>query len=409
MNLTYYQKVCIVMLYGWLMLYATRMVLSPCLPLIMNEFSLTYAAGGFLFVVYFYAYVAMQFLGGLIGDRVGRKKVLLVGTAFWSFISLLTGFSKTLWELFTYRLFLGVGQGAHFGNDRAIVSAYTPKGKEGMGQALSMTGMGVGMALGMALGGLLGQTYGWRLAFVILSFPAILCAFLVAKFIREPSRPALSAEIGQENRIRYAAFFRNRDLLLLYASNAMNMYNHWFLATWVPTVMVEVGLGELGTASMYASLFGFSAVPGLLLLGALSDKMAKRGMGRKALISIAFASVTFLTILAAFAVEARASTSVMALLMVLEGLFIWGFYAVTYSLTSTIAPPLGYGTVFGLINAVGFTSSIVAPWLTGMIRDTTGSFALCFYTAALPPALGCLFALFIRPPFRLKPEIPVQA
>lgn len=373
----------------------------------MGEFGLTYEIGGFLFAIYFYPYVVMQFLGGFVGDRVGRKKVLLTSTIFWSLISLLTGFSKTFWEAFVYRLILGFGHGAYFANDRAIVSAYTPKEKGGVGQAVSLTGAGIGMALGMGLGGLLAQSYGWRLPFIVLSLPAFFGGFLIAKFIKEPPRLATFAQREGKNRIRYTVAVHSRDLLLLYVSNAMMMYAYWLLGAWFPVIMVEAGIKELGTASTYASLFGFSAVPGLLLFGTISDRMAKRGIGRRFLMSLTFVFVTLFTLLIAFAIGTYASTLIITVLVILEGFFIWGFFSVLHSLVADITPPVIHGTVFGLLNTIGFMSSIIAPWLTGMIRDVTGSFVLSLSITALPTALGCLVTLFISPPFRLKEKVRI--
>ncbi len=186
------------------------------------------------------------------------------------------------------------------------------------------------------------------------------------------------------------------------------MYAYWLLGAWFPAIMVEAGIKELGTASTYASLFGFSAVPGLLLFGTISDRMAKRGIGRRFLMSLTFVFVTLFTLSIAFAIGTYASALILMLLMILEGFFIWGFFGLLHSLVADITPPVIHGTVFGLLNTIGFMSSIIAPWLTGMIRDVTGSFVLSFSTAAISTALGCLVTLFVRPPFSLKPEVPVQ-
>ncbi|MDP2728481.1 MAG: hypothetical protein Q8P59_13185, partial [Dehalococcoidia bacterium] len=48
--------------------------------------------------------------------------------------------------------------------------------------------------------------------------------------------------------------------------------------------------------------------------------------------------------------------------------------------------------------------SLVAPWLTGVIKDVTNSVAGGAYLAAFSTRVGALFFLAIRPAFRLGPE-----
>lgn len=387
----YYKKVLGLMFYGWVMLYANRMILSSCLPLIMEEFGLTYEAGSLLFVIYFYPYIVMTFVAGLIGDHVGRMKVLIVGTIFSSAISLLSGFSKTPLELSILRILLGFGHGSYFGNERALISAYTPKSKIGTGHAVSLTGMGIGMALGTALGGLLAQAYGWRYTFIVLSIPSFLQSFLISKFIKEPREFSTSIQKGK-HWIHFLQSFKSNHFLLLTILNVIMMYAHWLLGTWIPTIIVETGI-KVGTAAVYASLFGFSAVPGLLLFGALFDKILKKGISRGFLIAVSFTFEALSTFLMAFAIEIKVNALIISLLIIIEGLFIWGFFGVLYSLITYLIPSKLYGTGFGLLNSIGFVSSIVAPWLTGIVRDATGSFTPGLYIATLFMIFGFLLSL----------------
>jgi len=54
--------------------------------------------------------------------------------------------------------------------------------------------------------------------------------------------------------------------------------------------------------------------------------------------------------------------------------------------------------VFGLLNAVGFVSSLVAPPVTGFVRDVTGSFAWGFYVGGVLAFLGSLVILIRKRP-----------
>ena len=61
----------------------------------------------------------------------------------------------------------------------------------------------------------------------------------------------------------------------------------------------------------------------------------------------------------------------------------WGTWAPVYALTAELAPRRAMGLAFGVLNSVAFTASLVAPFVTGWIKDWSGSFAGGCYLAAL--------------------------
>ncbi|MGH7264047.1 MAG: MFS transporter, partial [Candidatus Rokuibacteriota bacterium] len=113
-----YHTVWALLVFGWVANYMIRMALSPLLEPVMAEFGLTHAQAGFLFSVFFYGYVAMQVPAGLLGDRFGRKRVLVTGVLLVAAAALLTGLGRSLAVLGLARLVTGLAQGMYFSNDR---------------------------------------------------------------------------------------------------------------------------------------------------------------------------------------------------------------------------------------------------------------------------------------------------
>ena len=376
------------MLFGWMMVYANRMILSSCLPLIMDEFGLTYTVGGFLFTSYFYLYMAMQFPAGLLGDKFGRKRVLTIGTFLWSIVAFITSTSRTFLELFIYRALLGLTHGTYFGNDRSIVAHSTPKEKRGLGQAVSLTGMGIGLSIGVIVGGYLAQLVGWRMAMAILAVPGFLVAILILKVIRE-------VRGGSQMKVGYSKVVSDWRLWVLYVTHFLILYPYWVLGSWTPKVFLEIGVKELGTASAYSSFLGFSAIPGLLLLGPLSDVFENRGWGRRLLISFLFIPLALSLVLLGYMIE-RSFVLAVLVLVFISGMCIWGLFAGLYSYVADTVSAEIYGSTFGLLNAIGFISSLIAPPVTGFVRDVTGSFAWGFYVGGILAFLGCFTILIKR-------------
>src|SRR5512136_2184826 len=191
-----------------------RASLSPLLIPILQEFKLTYAEAGILATAFFYAYTFMQLPAGHLGDRLGRKVVLVLCTSWWGLMSLLTGLASSFASLFLFRFLTGVGEGAYFSNDRPIISAYTPEGKRSFGQGISFAGLGTGMFIGISLAGWISDLWGWRTVFLLYAFPSWLASFLIYRMVQEPPRQQVTKREGKK--VPYSTIFKSRDLWLLY-------------------------------------------------------------------------------------------------------------------------------------------------------------------------------------------------
>lgn len=395
-----YHTVWAVFVFGWLNIYLLRMALAPLLPPLMGEFGLTFTQAGLLATAYFYAYAGMQIPAGVLGELFGRKRVLVAGTLTWAVASLLTGFATSFGQIFAARFVAGLGMGSYFGNDRPLIAAATPRGKMGVGQGISFTGGGLGLCLGLLLGGVLAEAWGWRATFVLLSFPSFLAAGAVWRFIREPASPSRR---GWDWR-PYRALLGQGDLWRLYLAQATNIYALSLVGTWAPAMFQELGVRTLGASSLYASLLGLAALPGLLLAGWLSDRAADRGLGRKGVVALTYLGLAAALLGIGIGLSLRVSAAALGTGIFLVGVCLWGCYGPAYAVLGDLAPPEVLGTAFGLCNAVAFLGALAAPMATGWIRDTTGSFAGGCYAAAGLALVGALLALSIPPAFRLAPE-----
>ena len=234
------------LVYAWIANYMIRMALSSLLPPIMVELSLSYTRAGLLATAFFYAYMAMQLPAGFLGDRLGRRRVLLWGILLGVLASLLTGVAGSFAALFLARLLTGLGQGCLFSNDRVIIAAYTPREKMALGQGVSFSGPGLGTTLGLLLAGVLGEVMAWRGVFILFALPPVVAAFLLWRLVPEPPRVAV-AEAGGWTFRRVAA---TPELWVLGAAGIMPVYLQLVLATWGPLFFSEVGVTNLGRSAL---------------------------------------------------------------------------------------------------------------------------------------------------------------
>ncbi len=395
MKWRYYHTVWLILVFGWVTNYMVRIAISPSLIPMMKEFNLTHAQAGVLASAFFYAYTVMQLPAGHIGDRVGKKKVLAIGSFIWSLMSLLTSIATSFYQIFIMRLITGFGEGTYFGNDRPVIATFTPREKTGVGQGISFMGLGIGLGTGILLGGLIAQNFGWRSVFALFSIPSFIAFLLILKYIKEPRI--------KSPHVSFKTPFKSKDLWLLNIGGIAIIYSLWVLGTWAPKMFMEIGVETLGRSSIFASVFGFAAIPGLVLTGYLSDRLVS--YGRKSLIVAYMISLSFFLVLTGISMKSG-NVAILTLLVFVDGFFLWGIWAPIYALVSDITPSRVLGTTFGFVNFIMFFGSLFAPWLTGWIRDVTGSFVWGCYLASIILLVGVSLILFIRPAFRFIPEVP---
>src|SRR2546425_4718779 len=74
-----YVLVWLLLIFAWAANFVIRIGFSALLPSIIDELQLSYTRAGLLASAFFYAYVIMQIPSGLLGDRFGRRRILVLG------------------------------------------------------------------------------------------------------------------------------------------------------------------------------------------------------------------------------------------------------------------------------------------------------------------------------------------
>ncbi|GAA0597367.1 MFS transporter [Streptomyces crystallinus] len=118
--------------------------------------------------VYALALSGLLVTAGGLGDRWGRKRLLLVGFGIFAFASLLAVFATEAWHVIGARALLGVGGAAIMPSTLSILRAvFTDARERAFAYAVWAAVLGGGMALGPIIGGLLVQDHGWQSAFLL--------------------------------------------------------------------------------------------------------------------------------------------------------------------------------------------------------------------------------------------------
>jgi DHA2 family multidrug resistance protein len=205
-------------------------VVTVSLPHIGGSLSSTPEEATWVLTSYLLANATILPVTAWLGNRFGRKRVLMVCTGLFTLASALCGGATSLGMLVVARVFQGLGGGALQPIAQAILMESFEPARRGAAMAAFSMGVIVAPILGPTLGGWVTDNYSWRWVFFINLPIGILAAFLVNAVVEDP--PYIRA--GRQRRIDYVGF----GLMALWLATAQIVLDRgqevdWFAAPWV--------------------------------------------------------------------------------------------------------------------------------------------------------------------------------
>lgn len=155
--------------------------LGLSLPLLKHDFSLSPLLIGLIGSALVLGAAASAWLGGVLADRFGRKRILMLDMAVIAVASAIGAFAPDPWLLVPAQFLTGVGVGADFPTSASYVSEMMPRATRSRMTvatiAMQSVGMFVAALVGLAVTGLYPETRDWRLLFGAVGVLAIVFLF----------------------------------------------------------------------------------------------------------------------------------------------------------------------------------------------------------------------------------------
>jgi MFS family permease len=349
--------------------YMDRAIVSVALPVIAVDLHLGPAAKGVLLSAFFWSYALMQVPVGWAADRFNLRWLYSAAFALWSLACGFTGFASSLAALMAMRVVLGIGESIYMPGGMKIVSVLFGPKQRGLASGLMNCGTRAGLAVGAPVIALIVQTAGWQKAFMFLGFGSIVWLIpWLAVFPREV-RAGRGAP-GTSLRMTLASLDRN--LLGMCLGHFGYGYYWYLLVTWLPDYLVESRHIPLERAGAYAAIPFLIFAVSEPLGGWIADRLVAFGYNerrsRKAVVTVSF--FTSITLL----VAGQTAGDTTAVLMIGAASLVGLSTGNLYVLTSSSAPANAVGVWMGLLNFAGNIPGVVAPIVTGLLIQRTGSY-----------------------------------
>ena len=229
---------------------------------------------------------------GNLGDKIGRKTVLVITLLLMGIATTLIGVLPTferlgLWAavlLIALRILQGLGAGAEFGGAVIMAAEYSPQGKRGLYASLPCTGVAIGLLLSSGVFSLFAAlpeeqflAWGWRVPF-LLSIVVVAVGLYVRLRILETPVFSQVKETNTEVGIPVLEVVRSqpRNLLVAIGARFSENGNAYIIQTFTLTyVATQLGMSDNVALRgvLIASAIGIFTIP---LFGALSDRVGRR-------------------------------------------------------------------------------------------------------------------------------------
>ena len=378
-------------------------------PAIIRDWHVDKALFGPVFSASLVGYLIGALVVSNISDRIGRKSTLIGGALVFGLFTLATPLATDLTTLMVLRVLAGIGLGGTVPSIIALNAEFVPERARGTRITLLYIGYTAGTALGGFIASYTIPHWGWGSVFVIGGILPLLLVLGAAsqmpesvRFLavsgRAPARlAAIAARLRPDLGITPATRFTTTEgaargvpvrhlfaggravmTTLLWATFILSLVGHYFLMSWLPTVLQAGGL-PLQDAVIAGALFMTGGLVGTILSGIVLDRW---GGGAVAMIFIA---ATPLIIGIGFAQHAE---TLLMILVFLAGVALIGGQGGLNALSGILYPTQARSTGAGWALGVGRIGSIFGPVVGGLMIGAHLS-PVALFTWASVPAMLC--------------------
>jgi EmrB/QacA subfamily drug resistance transporter len=157
-------------------------VVNVALPAIQRELGATTSDAQWVMESYALFLASLLLVGGVLGDRFGRKRIFVIGASLFTLASIGCSMSSSVTSLITARAVQGIGAALLVPGSLALISATFPQSERGAAIGTWSAFTGITAATGPVIGGFLVEHYSWTLAFLVnVPLGVVLLAICAAK------------------------------------------------------------------------------------------------------------------------------------------------------------------------------------------------------------------------------------
>lgn len=352
----------------------------PFLPLYLRHLGVTEPGkletmSGLIFAAPFFAATVATPVWGFMGDRHGRKLMVVRAAFGLTVAATLMGFATTVTQLFILRILQGAVSG-FIAAAIALMASAAPRERMGYALGTLQTAIPSGTIIGPLVGGLLADRIGARNVFFVTAGMTLIAAMVVIALVREVERPHSSDGIGRvfEN---YRLVFESAQLRLLFFVLFASQFALMSLAPIMALFVESLGAHGKLLATTTGAIFAVTGLANVLAAprwGRKSDRRGYRPTLKTALLGTgAFALPQGLV----------GAPWQLFLLRIPYGYFMGGVIPSVHAMISLRAPADRRAGILGVTSTALMVGNLMGPLVGGAVAGAFGLRSIFFISTAV--------------------------
>jgi ACS family sodium-dependent inorganic phosphate cotransporter len=390
--------------------YIDRVNISVAIIPMAEDLGWSLQTQGVVLSSFFVGYLLLQIVGGRLADRFGGKVVLGAGVLLWSLFTILTPPAAWLGitVLLLVRIGMGMGEAVTFPSIYSLYSRWVPLKERSRAVGFTNSGIPLGTVFALVVTPIIVERFGWEWAFYLFGAVGLIWfGFWRASVTAIPQlhdsladgeleeiAAGTSGAADEGDSPNWTEFLKCGPVWAIIVAHFCNNWSLYVLLSWLPT-FVNKGLGvdyaSVGWVTMIPHVASFFF---LNIAGNVADRLISSGMDvgrvRKLMQTIGCSGIAIALMIVGEVDSAWMAIAIMSVGNAL-GAFVTGGFVVNHM---DIAPRHA-GTLMGITNTAGTIPGIIGVFVSGLILELTGSWALVFQVAAGVTVVGMVVFLWL--------------
>ena len=362
-------------------------------------FNISATQGGLPYMIFLAMFALFTFVAGKFIDKLGPRKVMMVGGAIVGIGWMLTYFASSIWMVvLTYGIIGGAGVGIVYGGPVSVATRWFPD-KKGLAVGLALAGFG-GSAIATApiASALIGKC-GPLGAFGVLGIAFFFITIILSMPMKFPPagykpagwNPPTTATGGAASSFTAGQMMKTGSFYGLWLCYILGA-TAGLMAIGISAAVGREVIGlEKGAAATLVMIFAVFNGIGRPIFGALTDKITPKWSAILSFVLIFVASALMLA-------AGQGSVGLYAVAFCIFWLCLGGWLAIGPAATAGFFGLEGYAQKYSVVFSSDGLGAIIGGIISGSAKDAFGSYTIAFYPTAGMAILGIIIALILLKP-----------
>jgi MFS family permease len=345
---------------------------------------------GYLIATTLFGWAVGGVIGGVCGDRFGRRKTMVAAVVVYSLFTATSALSQNWETLALTRFFTGLGIGAEWGVGASLLQEIWPNDRRTKGAGVLQAGFSLGFfvasGIWLLFGGVLGLS--WRWMYLVGVLPAVVVA-LCGRAIPESSRWVTAAKRTGARFWTILGGYRRTLVWAVLASIAITV-PFWAISSWVPTYAAGLATSARNgvyLASMAGILYAIGEIVGCIGFGFAAESWGRRPTAVAFFVgSLIITPIVFIVVHDASAVVG---------LQIVNGILTGGIYSWYAIHPPELFPTAIRATSVSFIFNVSRFLAMFGPLVSSALIAFFGGYGIAATAFALVYLLGVVAVLFL--------------